>query len=251
MWVNKEVTASIVSDGVAVSILHTGKHYDDDVDESGILYHYPTTARPKARDRNEVQALKNAQILGIPVFVIRNVGTLKKVDLAWMYDFDDEIRMCVLTFNYFPNPSPGPRPETPFTDPVLFGKRKKTLVAVMRAERDPIFKFKIFQRFESKCLISGVDVPEMLDAAHIIPVKSGGTEDPQNGLLLAAGIHRALDAGLWAIHPKTLKIETRPQGPSPLKMKLNRVDLNTSASLLNREALEFRYEKLFLKALKK
>ena len=86
----------------------------------------------------------------------------------------------------------------------------------------------------------------MLDAAHIIPVASGGTEDPNNGLLLAASVHRALDAGLWAIHPKTLKIETRPHGPDVLRMKLSRIDLTSSSNLLNKEALEYRYEKLFL-----
>jgi len=91
----------------------------------------------------------------------------------------------------------------------------------------------------------------MLDAAHIIPVASGGTEDPQNGLLLCSSAHRALDAGLWAIHPKSLRIETRPQGPDSLRMRLEKIDLSSSVHLLNREALEFRYERLFLQGKKK
>lgn len=247
VWVNKVRTSAIAPEGVAVGLLHTGRHYDDDVDETGILYHYPTTDRPAARDANEIQAIKNAKILGIPVFVIRNVGNAKIVELAWLNDFDDVLRICVLTFhgslpeqnNYLMNNN------SP-TVPVLFGERRTTKASVERAERDPLFKFNILKRFSGRCLVTSIDVTEMLDAAHIIPVASGGTEDPNNGLLLTASVHRALDAGLWAINPATLKIETKAQGPDAKRMKLDQVDLNHAKTLLNRDALEFRYETLFL-----
>lgn len=248
VWVDKTRTTAVAPEGVAVGLLHTGRHYDDDVDETGILYHYPTTDRPPSRDANEIQAIKNAKAFGIPIFVIRNLGGAKKVELAWLNDFDDVLRICVLTFQ-------GILPEqnkflvadsTPPKEPVLFGTRRTTKFEVERAERDPLFKFNILKRFEGRCLITSLDVTEMLDAAHIIPVASGGTEDPNNGLLLAASVHRALDAGLWAIHPQTLKIETRPNGPDALRMKLSRVDLTPSYKLLNKEALAYRYEKLFL-----
>ena len=86
----------------------------------------------------------------------------------------------------------------------------------------------------------------MLDAAHIVPVRSGGTEDPANGLLLAASVHRAFDAGLWAINPSSLDIETRRDGPTALRMKLETLNFKEFSPLLNRDALRFRYEKLFL-----
>ncbi len=72
VWVDKERTSNLIEHGVAVGLLHTGKHYDDDLDETGILYHYPTTERPPSRDANEIQAMKNAKLLGIPIFVIEN-----------------------------------------------------------------------------------------------------------------------------------------------------------------------------------
>ena len=253
IWVNKELTGSIAQDGVAVGLLHTGKHYDDDVDDTGILYHYPTTYRTPSRDENEVQALKNAKTFGIPVFVIRNVGKARKVDMGLLDDFDDGLRICVLTFHGV-NPSQNNFRVTPkkvSDKPVLFGKRKTTRSEIVRAERDPVFKFNIMVRFDGKCLVTNLDVTQMLDAAHIIPVASGGTEDPNNGLLLSASAHRALDAGLWAIHPKTLKIETHIEGPDALRMKLERIDLSSSSHLLNRDALTFRYEKLFLTSKKK
>ena len=247
VWVDKNKTASVAPEGVAVGLLHTGKHYDDDVDETGILYHYPTTERPASRDANEIQAIKNAKIFGLPVFVIRNLSGGKKVELAWLQDFDDDLRICVLTFhgvapeenNFVVQPQNS-------SSPVLFGARRTTKSSIERAERDPLFKFNILKRFEGKCVVTQIDVTEMLDAAHIIPVASGGTEDPNNGLLLSASVHRALDAGLWAINPNTLKIETRESGPDASRMKLERIDLYPVSQLLNREALRFRYEKLFL-----
>ena len=217
VWVDKERTSNLIENGVAVGLLHTGKHYDDDVDETGILYHYPTTERPVSRDANEIQAIKNAMLLGIPIFVIENFHGGKKVNLAWMNDFDDELRICVLTFH-----------------------------GIMSEQN----KFNILKRFKGKCLITGLDVTEMLDAAHIIPVASGGTEHPQNGLLLSASVHRALDAGLWAINPSTLRLETKNLGIDAKRMKLEIQDLKPYSKLLNSDALTFRYENLFLKGMK-
>ena len=130
----------------------------------------------------------------------------------------------------------------------LFGPRKKSTVEVLRAERDPIFKFNILKRFQGTCLVTETNVIEMLDAAHIIPVASGGTESSENGMLLSASAHRALDSGLWAINPSTLQVETKKNGPSAQRMKLLITDLSHQENKLNLEALEYRYEKLFLQS---
>ena len=245
VWVDKMRTQNLAKDGVAVSLLHTGKHYDDDIDDTGVLYHYPTTQRPKTRDVNEVQSIKNARLLKLPIFVIRNVGSRKRVDLAWLDDFDDELRICVLSFH-------GVRPElNTFRSPKsiealpLFGPRKKSIIEISRCERDPFFKFNILKRYKGVCLVTNINVIEMLDAAHIIPVASGGTESSENGILLSASSHRAFDSGLWAINPKSLQIETKSDGPSVHRMKLTTTDLSIYADKLNLEAITYRYAKLF------
>lgn len=251
VWVDKQKTSALIEHGVAVGLLHTGKHYDDDVDETGILYHYPTTERPSSRDANEIQAMKNAKLLGIPIFVIENFHGGKKVNLAWMNDFDDNLRICVLTFHgVLPEHNKFHIADASNIGVKLFGEKRTKKVEIEKAERDPLFKFNILKRFQGKCLITGLDVTEMLDAAHIIPVASGGTEHPQNGLLLSASVHRALDSGLWAINPRTLQIETKNSGPDAKRMKLEVIHLNTFANILNTEALTFRYENLFLKGKK-
>ena len=246
VWVDKTRTQEFAKEGVAVGLLHTGLHYDDDIDESGVLYHYPTTQRPESRDNNEIQSIKNAKSLRLPIFVIRNVGVRRRINLAWLEDFDDDLRICVLTFHGVnPETNIYKSPQEIATLP-LFGVRKKSAIEVLRAERDPLFKFNILKRFQGACLVTHINVTEMLDAAHIIPVASGGTESSENGILLSASAHRALDSGLWAINPSTLQIETKKDGPSAQRMKLLITDLTDHANKLNSEALAFRYEKLFL-----
>jgi hypothetical protein len=247
VWVNKIQTSNIDPAGVAVGLLHTGRHYDDDVDESGILYHYPTTNRPESRDQNEIEAIKNLGKFKLPVFVIRNVGQLRKVELAWLDDFDDSLRICVLTFHGF-DPAVNPfRSETTVQAVQLFGNHRKTKSEVIRAERDPKFKFQIMQRFDGICVATGTDVFQVLDAAHIIPVANRGTESAENGLLLTASAHRSFDANLWGINPETLKLETQPDGPGLDRLRIGISNLKHIESKLNRDALEYRYKNLFLR----
>lgn len=51
------------------------------------------------------------------------------------------------------------------------------------------------------CPITGVDIPNVLQAAHIKPHAFGGPEDVNNGLPLRADIHCLFDAGLLNIKP--------------------------------------------------
>lgn len=247
VWVNKTLTSSFDPSGVAVGLLHTGRHYDDDIDETGILYHYPTTNRPESRDQNEIDAIKNLGKFNLPVFVIRNVGNLRKIDLAWLDDFDDELRICVLTFHGVDYRNNSFRVDKVAERVELFGTHRKTKSEVLRAERDPKFKFNILQRFDGVCVATGIDVFQVLDAAHIIPVANRGTESVENGLLLSASAHRSFDANLWGINPDTLKLETLPDGPNLERLKINVSDLSNFENRLNREALEYRYKNLFLK----
>jgi putative restriction endonuclease len=55
IWVDKKTTGALAEDGVTVSILHTGRHYADDLSDDGLIYHYPKTRRPPGRDAAEVQ----------------------------------------------------------------------------------------------------------------------------------------------------------------------------------------------------
>lgn len=69
------------------------------------------------------------------------------------------------------------------------------------------FKLNLIQLYGLKCMISGVDIPELIDAAHIISYSSSGINHTNNGLLLRVDLHRLFDANLIRINPKTFKVK--------------------------------------------
>jgi putative restriction endonuclease len=102
VWVDKALTSPATghSDGATVAILHTGRHYPDDLSESGVIYHYPVTGRSAGRDAAEVEATKNAMRLELPVFVILPGAhsATRTVKLGWVKDFDDTSRQFLILF---------------------------------------------------------------------------------------------------------------------------------------------------------
>lgn len=69
---DKERTRHLTPDGIGVTVglLHTGRHYADDLSEDGLLYHYPKTNRGPGRDQSEVESTKWANRLALPIFVV-------------------------------------------------------------------------------------------------------------------------------------------------------------------------------------
>lgn len=60
------------------------------------------------------------------------------------------------------------------------------------------FRQQVFSTYDGRCAVTGLDVPELLVASHIIPwaEDSSRRTDPTNGLLLNALFDRAFDVGL-------------------------------------------------------
>jgi predicted restriction endonuclease len=48
---------------------------------------------------------------------------------------------------------------------------------------------------QGQCLLTGETIPDVLEAAHIIPVGHGGKDEVGNGFCLRIDIHRLYDAG--------------------------------------------------------
>ena len=103
IWVDKGTTSSVSPNGkgVAVAVLHTGRHYPDDLSDDGMLYHYPRTNRPGGRDRAEAEALKNVGRLRLPLFVITEAdgGRNRLLRLGWVEDWDDESQLALISFD--------------------------------------------------------------------------------------------------------------------------------------------------------
>lgn len=245
VWVDANRTRTLESPGVAVAVLHTGRHYADDLDEDLIIYHYPETSRAGLRDANEIDSVRNARDMHLPVLVIAEVegGRMRQVRLAWVVADDPRSGTFLMEFaeaEPVPVPFAEPHEEALFH---LTGLRERHRVTHDRARRDTAFKFQLLHRYDGRCAITGLGVQDVLDGAHVVDVQHGGTDDVRNGLLLTANLHRAFDASLWALHPETLRVVTRRRGPSLDDLQIGADRLRQGVPPPHRDALDWRYHR--------
>lgn len=243
IWVDKKNTDTLTSDGngVTVSILHTGRHYPDDLSEDGVIYHYPTTHRPPSRDAAEVQATKNAAALSLPIFVILpgKANTAKRfVRLGWVADFDDETRQFLILFGeQTPEYHAASGSDTPFT--LTGGSAPGTSKTKTRPGQQR-FRFQVLAKYGSKCAVCLITHLSLIKAGHICGKAHNGSDDWRNGLPLCSTHHDAFDAHLFAIHPETLIIYTMP-GVSPSSIGITTEVLGVLHRQPHPEALSWRF----------
>lgn len=89
---------------------------------------------------------------------------------------------------------------------------------VVRAEsrlariiRSAVFPQRVISQYDSRCCISGIGLrtPSGLrevEAAHVVPVSEGGTDDLRNGIALTQTLHWAFDRGLFGILPAKRRV---------------------------------------------
>jgi hypothetical protein len=242
VWVDAERTRSISGDGtgVAVGLLHTGRHYADDLSPTGILYHYPRTNRGRRRDASEIQATKNAGELALPVFVVTPSlasSQRRNVHLGWVAEWNDEDELFLVTFTDDLSREPSP-PLREFK--LLDQDSGKRLVAVRARPNQQRFKFDVLARYGAACAVCDLDVPEVLDAVHIVDKGKLGTDDSANGLVLCASHHRAFDRGLFCIEPRSGRVEVKLKTGD---LRMTRTSLTHLRALPHPDALEWRWSR--------
>lgn len=90
------------------------------------------------------------------------------------------------------------------------------------------------------CAVCGIDFPEVLEAAHLIPKEHDGSDDYRNGLPLCALHHRMFDAAMFAINLATLAI--CPGATYSLQsLRIERADIAHLSSKPHKVALEWRW----------
>jgi putative restriction endonuclease len=118
IWVDIDRTRGINGvSGVTVSLLHTGRHYADELSADGVLYHYPRTGRSPGRDRSEVEATKAAGRLRLPVFVVTPgiPASSRDVHKGWVEGWDDVAELFLVSFvEEAPAQPPSENGESPF-----------------------------------------------------------------------------------------------------------------------------------------
>lgn len=90
----------------------------------------------------------------------------------------------------------------------------------------PAFRQRLLGAYGGRCAVSGADIPETLEAAHITPHARGGRMETANGLLLRADLHTLFDLRLLAVDTETWTVILHP-----------RVAASTAASHLHGQPL--------------
>lgn len=97
------------------------------------------------------------------------------------------------------------RPQPDAEEWIAFDEAPRRRSEVARRARDPRFVFNVKKRHGNRCLACGFAAGRLVEAAHIITVAEGGSNHPANGIPLCPTHHRAFDAGLFAISPRSLE----------------------------------------------
>ena len=246
IWVDKAQTASadIGLDGATVGVLHTGRHYADDLSDDGVIYHYPKTLRPSARDAAEVQATKNAMLHQLPIFIVlpgKTSGTLRSVKLGWVCDFDDTNAQFLILFGHEtpPSYSKAENEGDPFR---LMEEPRKKAAAIMVRTGQQRFRFHVLSKYGNKCAVCDIRHPLLLTAAHICGKSERGSDDWRNGIPLCSTHHDAFDRYLFGVDPSSRAIQCKP-GISANEIGLRETNLKSQKNSPHVDALQWRWKK--------
>ncbi|MGY2285142.1 HNH endonuclease [Pseudomonas gingeri] len=89
--------------------------------------------------------------------------------------------------------------------------RKRITASIVRRRGQPAFRKALLEAYGGACAITGCNLPDVLEAAHIHPYKGEHTNVVPNGLLLRADIHTLFDLGLIAIESETMIVRVAPK----------------------------------------
>lgn len=80
-------------------------------------------------------------------------------------------------------------------------ERKKVVREVLERPNQNAFRRMILEAYQSTCLITGVKIETVLEAAHIKPVKYRGSDELINGICMRADVHTLFDSNNLKIKP--------------------------------------------------
>lgn len=78
-------------------------------------------------------------------------------------------------------------------------ERRTVLVTIARVLRDESFRNRVLSAYDYRCAFCGIQL-KLVEAAHIVPVASMGSDETSNGLALCALHHRAFDRALVTLN---------------------------------------------------
>lgn len=85
----------------------------------------------------------------------------------------------------------------------LKGLKGETVIREVKTRvNQSVFRQMVLTNYAAKCAITGIDIPELLLASHIVPWSKNENErlNPENGICLSALYDKAFDKGLLGIN---------------------------------------------------
>lgn len=93
--------------------------------------------------------------------------------------------------------------DAPFDPTDLEDARERISREITCRRGQRAFREALLRAYDGRCAITGCDVKDVLEAAHIVPYLGPLTNRTDNGLLLRADIHTLFDCGLITIDTRT------------------------------------------------
>lgn len=78
-------------------------------------------------------------------------------------------------------------------------RRERTIAAIAVRRGQAAFRASLLHAYNARCCVTGCDLADALEAAHISPYRGQQSNHLQNGLLLRSDIHTLFDLGLIAL----------------------------------------------------
>lgn len=154
---------------------------------------------------------------------------LLKLELSYPYSSDSGNYLSeLITDDYFPTEN---------------DERAKIYQSIVQRRGQKKFRDEVRELYGDKCVITGCEILDILEAAHINPYKGDKDNHATNGLLLRADIHTLFDLDLIGIDPKEFKIHlseaVKKDGYEKLQDSL--LQLISGNIKPSKEALELRW----------
>lgn len=92
-----------------------------------------------------------------------------------------------------------------------FDARVRAMASIVVRQGQSKFRNDLLSNYNSTCVISGIQISEVLDAAHILPYRGEHTNSLNNGIVLRSDLHNLFDVGLIAIDPESRRVIVSPK----------------------------------------
>ena len=101
--------------------------------------------------------------------------------------------------------------DSPFNPHSITDARERISQTIIQRRGQKDFRDALIEAYGGRCAITGCEVRDVLEAAHIYPYRGPDTNKVSNGLLLRADLHTLFDCNLIYIDPATLTVVVRPK----------------------------------------